>query len=150
MPMTSHRASWGNKLFHNMHVNWAWIGTLSWHWGSKSNLVLIQIKNFFFLSCSAGKLVARCSSGELVWHHLDGGCALGRLSHCFWQQRNQAEWQVRSLLLLNPVFILSLEMETQACRKWVNGVLLLLFLGLSVLTLSIGWSINLLGFLWAQ
>ena len=77
-----------------------------------------------FLSYAAGKLAALCSSGELVWHHLDGDCVLGRLSHCFWQQRNPAQWQVRPLFLLSPVFILCLEMEIQACRKWVNGIFL--------------------------
>lgn len=93
--------------------------------------------HFLFFFCSIGKRVASCSSGELVWHHLDGGCALGRHSHCFWQQRNRAEWQVRPLFLWSALLILCQEVETQARRKWVNGVLLLPFLGLPVLTLTL-------------
>lgn len=52
---------------------------------------------------------------------------------------------MRPLFLLSSIFILCQEVETQACRKWVNGVLLLLFLGLSVLTLSVGCSVSLAG-----
>lgn len=52
---------------------------------------------------------------------------------------------MRPLFLLSSIFIPCQEVETQACRKWVNGVLLLLFLGLSVLTLSVGCSVSLAG-----
>lgn len=40
-------------------------------------------KTFSCFPLLHGKQVALCSSGGLVWHHLDGGCALGRLSHHF-------------------------------------------------------------------
>jgi len=44
---------------------------------------LNPVKHFLVFFFSIGKQVASCSSGGLVWHHLDGGCAPGRLSHRF-------------------------------------------------------------------
>lgn len=90
-----------------------------------------------FLFCFNGKWVAWCSSGGLVWHHQDDDCALGRLSLCSWQQRNQAEWQVGPFDLLCLMFILYQEADRR--DKWIFT-----FSGVWFLFL-VDWSVGLVG-----